>query len=382
MLRPVLRRWLLTAHLWLGLLLGGFFALLGLTGSALVFYPEIDQMLNRELMIKVGAPVHIRYQAVVEQLRRQFPQRRGAWRIEAPRASDQPIFARYLKPEEKDPARFAPLIVAMDPHTLEIINSRYWGDYLMTWIYDLHYTLLLGPVGKQMVSAVGLLSLLIVCIGLLLWLPRGRDKLRKILPRIRSGAVKAIYDLHSLSGAYGALALAMLIVTGVGLATPQWISPLTDSFSRREAPVEPASVVRPDGSVRISADRAIHVALSRFPSAELRWIQPPASATDVYFVRMKQAGEPSDRFPKTYVWIDQFSAEILAVRDPLRVSSADQFFDWLHPLHNGEAFGLAGRWLMLLAGLLPMLLWVTGIVRWRQKSGSCASRHRQRGSGK
>lgn len=33
-------------HLWLGLSLGLLFVLLGLTGSALVFYPEMDGWLN------------------------------------------------------------------------------------------------------------------------------------------------------------------------------------------------------------------------------------------------------------------------------------------------------------------------------------------------
>ena len=43
----------------------------------------------------------------------------------------------------------------------------------------------------------------------------------------------------------------------------------------------------------------------------------------------------------------------------------------MHPLHNGEAFGLAGRLLAFAGGLLPTLLLVTGWLRWRHK---CAAR--------
>jgi len=82
---------------------------------------------------------------------------------------------------------------------------------------------------------------------------------------------------------------------------------------------------------------------------------------------MKQVSEPSDRFPKTFVWIDQFSGKVLGVRDTTKVSSGDAFFDWLHPLHNGEAFGWTGRWLAFFVGLIPAFLWVTGLIRWRQK---------------
>jgi uncharacterized iron-regulated membrane protein len=48
---------------------------------------------------------------------------------------------------------------------------------------------------------------------------------------------------------------------------------------------------------------------------------------------------------------------------------------WLHPLHNGEAFGLAGRVLACVAGLLPLLLMVTGVQRWadRRRAGRARS---------
>lgn len=42
------KRWL-DIHLWLGLILGFFLALFGLTGSILVFYEEIDNLLNASL---------------------------------------------------------------------------------------------------------------------------------------------------------------------------------------------------------------------------------------------------------------------------------------------------------------------------------------------
>lgn len=367
MTRRSLRRQLLAAHLYLGIALGSLFALIGLTGSFLVFYPEIDRTVHPELSIKADKIPELRYQSAFEQLRRHYPQRLGKWRIEAPRSPRQPLFARYLKPEEKDPSRFAPLIVALDPSTLKIIRSSFWGDDPVTWIHDLHYSLLMGPSGKLVVSALGLALLMTLLIGVYLWWPRGRDRLKKSLPKIRDGSVKATYDLHSYSGAYGSLLLTLLVVTGVGLATPQWIAPIFEPFSAREVQPAVASFPPVTTSVRIGADKAIAIAHTRFPEAELRWIEAPASTADAYFLRLKQSGEPSDRFPKTYVWIDQFSGEILAIRDPLQASATDVFFDWLHPLHNGEAFGLAGRSVALILGLLPALLLLTGLIRWRHK---------------
>jgi uncharacterized iron-regulated membrane protein len=58
---------------------------------------------------------------------------------------------------------------------------------------------------------------------------------------------------------------------------------------------------------------------------------------------------------------------VLRQSDATQNSSADTFKAWLHPLHNGEAFGLPGRVLACIAGILPTLLFVTGWLRWRQK---------------
>jgi uncharacterized iron-regulated membrane protein len=85
-------------------------------------------------------------------------------------------------------------------------------------------------------------------------------------------------------------------------------------------------------------------------------------------IRMYRPGEPGFRFPRTRVWIDQYDGRVLASRDGRNRTAGDALLGWLHPLHNGEAFGLAGRLIVLLSGLALTLLFVTGILRWRQKA--------------
>ena len=45
-----LRRRMLFVHRWLGIILGVYFVMLGITGSLLVFAREIDRALNPELL--------------------------------------------------------------------------------------------------------------------------------------------------------------------------------------------------------------------------------------------------------------------------------------------------------------------------------------------
>ena len=361
------RRYLWVVHLYLGVLLGGAFALLGLTGGFLIFYPEIDQFLNPALQVKNQPMNEIKVQRYFDQLHTQFPKRQGVWRLEMPRSSDQVVYARYLKPEEKDPNQFAPLVVAMHPATAEVINARFWGDYAVTWVYNLHYSLLAGKTGTVLVSLLGVVLLLSLSIGFYLWLPRGRHKLLKAVPKIRSGNQKRIYDLHGYTGAYSVCLLILLTVTGMALATPQWFEPIVYKFSDRWIKNDVSVDVPVNEAVRIGADQAIFVGLYLFPGSQLRWIDAPSNLQDPYLLRLKQVGEPSDRFPKTYVWVDPFSGQVLGVRDAMKVSSGDTFFDWLHPLHNAEAFGWIGRWVVFLVAWIPAVLWITGLIRWRQK---------------
>jgi uncharacterized iron-regulated membrane protein len=363
----LMRRYLLKLHLYLALSLGGAFALLGLTGSFLVFYPEIDRGLNPELVNQSAVQSPPTVQAWFDHLHAQFPERKGPWRIEIPRSTDQVVFARYLKPEETDPNVFAPMVVALDPNSGAVLNARMWGDYLVTWVYDLHYSLMMGKSGTVLVSLLGMALLVSVVLGVYLWLPRGKHRFVKAIPKVRTGSKKAIYDMHSYTGAYGAVLLLLMVVTGVGLATPQWVEPVMNLFSVRMEKQTVFSAVPMPGTKRITADQAVSTARVVFPTAKLRWIEAPVKVEDVYVLRLQQPGEPSQRFPKTFVWIDQFSGEVLASRDALKVSSGDVFFDWLHPLHNGEAFGLTGRILAFVSGLLPLALLLTGWIRWRQK---------------
>ena len=70
-----------------------------------------------------------------------------------------------------------------------------------------------------------------------------------------------------------------------------------------------------------------------------------------------------------------YSARPFPLEDPDKAPKANGFLEWLHPLHNGEAFGIAGRIAALLIGILPACLFLTGLVRWRQKRRSSMRQH-------
>ena len=361
------RRWWLNLHLYIGLALGTVFALLGITGSMLVFYPEIDRALNPVLRPTVPLMHAVSVQAVDDKLRRLYPERDGGWRIELPLNPNTPLTARHASSSEREGRSFSPLMVTLDPVTLQPTSRRIWGDYLVTWMYDLHYTLLFDTNGKITVGILGLLMLLSLLSGLWLWWPSASRWRTALKPVLREGSVRRIYDLHALGGAYGAVLLIVLAITGAGLALPeQTRSLLGNLMGVRSAPEVTAYSVS-DDAMRINLDDAVSMAREHFPQAEVRWVDVPGIGEGPISIRLHQPGEPGRRFPKTRLWIDPYSGEILAIRNPADNLAGNTVLDWLHPLHNGEAFGLTGRWIAFVSGFVPLLLLVTGFIRWRQK---------------
>lgn len=358
----------LALHLYVGLFLGGVFSLLGLSGSALVFYLEIDRTLNPETSIRQVASQPPPVQAVLQAITAHYPQRTGPWRIEMPLTANTPFMARYYNPPETRGRMFSPLMLTIDPQTLAVTSSRFWGDYAVTWLFDLHYTLLLEGDGQTAVGVLGLLMAASLLSGLYLWWPSVARFWRAIRPAVRSGTVLRTYDLHVLAGVYGCLVLLVLALTGSALALPNATKRLLVLFSQPSPALQAMKGLVPAGAVVLNLDQAIQVANARFPAAQLRWIETPGEAGKPIALRLHQPGEPGTRFPRTHVWVHPVQGTILQVQDGMHNTGADTFLAWIHPLHNGEAFGLAGRFLACVAGLLPALLFITGWLRWRQKS--------------
>ena len=112
---------------------------------------------------------------------------------------------------------------------------------------------------------------------------------------------------------------------------------------------------------------AVAIADKVFPDGRLHWVLFPSAPNAAYVVGKQSHDEPNRT--KTYrnVGIDQYSGEVLRVQDRGGFSAGEKFIEWLFPLHAGEAFGEIGRPVVLLIGLTPLTLYVSGFLRWRQK---------------
>lgn len=365
-----LRRAVRKAHLWLGLGLGGLFVLLGLTGSILAFYPELDALMHPEIRAEGSAPPD--WDQALITLRTAYPDKQGPWRLEVTGAPGA-LPARYYQPPEREGYAFRPMMVWLSRDGSRIIRRDYWGEYAVTFIYDLHYRLLLGEVGGKVLGWSGFLLLALLLSGIWAWWPRG--SWRKALRFKRNApAQRSLRDWHKLVGLSGALLLIMLTITGIMLELPDESDAALSAigFSVEHGPHVHDTAGSATSAKMILPSQAVQAATIALPGARLAWIETPSALQGVYRMRMQVPTDPSYRFPHSFVWIDGASGQLLAVEDARNAPPGVVVNNWVHPLHDGSAGGTFGRVLVAVLGFFPLALLATGWLRWTRRRGKGA----------
>ena len=354
-------------HLWLGLSVGLLLVLISLSGAAVVFYVELDQALHPQLQQAQAEPD---YQQALATVRALYPDRTGPWRFEATDSAGI-IPVRYYNPAESVGQGFAPLLLWLSADGRTVLRQEFWGQHLMTWLYNLHYQLLLGSTGTVVVGYLGLASLLLLLSGLMAWWPKAGQWRKSLTFKGRSSAIGALYDWHKSLGLLSVLPLLVLTLTGVMLALPESTAAVLQQLpgqKAKTAALSASEVSAPEvepGQQHITLNQALSAAQGAAPEGQLAWIETPALQGPYYKFRVQLPGDPSRRFPHSYIQIDAYSGAVAQLLDIREQGSTERVLNWLHPLHDGSAGGLALRCLWLLFGLSPLLLAWLGIRRYQ-----------------
>ena len=358
-IRTIIRK----IHLYLGLSIGLFFCFLGLTGGLLVFEHEIDESLNQELLVSEkhrGIPDLNQVLMAVSHFNPRF----RAERLEVPR-NDRGVY--LIRGTETVNSEAKPLTIYVNPITLTATGSRVWGEYPMSFIYRLHYTLLMGKQGSAVVGFAGILLLFMVISGVILWWPKKGKWKQAVAVKWKAKRIRVIWDLHRSLGFFFSSIFVVVAISGIYMIFPQYVkplislvSPITDSPSALKS--------NPDaGLLQITPEQVSQIADSVFPGLELKRMYFPKEKEGVYRVikRAKNSAIKSSGYFQ--VWIEQYNGKVLATRSPDEFTAGDHFSALQFPLHNGEALGLPGRLIILASSIMPTVLLISGFLIWRGK---------------
>jgi uncharacterized iron-regulated membrane protein len=375
------RRLLFWLHIWVGLALCLPFALLGLTGSILVYEQPIDDIFA-PVPQATAAGAMASPQAIIDAAAKARASL-SATSLSLPQGAGDPAIVRLTERgarggrEGGGATRGANYQATIDPVSLHVLDLHAGArSGFMAWVHGFHGGLLIG--GRQGRSAIGWMGVGMLALGLsgiVLWWPR-RNRWRGAYG-VKKGARGWLFhrQVHGTAGITAWLLFVVLSFSGTAIAFPQTITAMARTVLFQGAttvppafgPGAPAVRVTPvEGRARVDADRALAVALAAAPRTHPVTMFLPAGREQPYRIFLLPDGAAQGS-PPTTVIVDPYRAEVISLRDPWAGDLGDSFMTWQRPLHTGRGVNAIYRALIFLVGLLPTLFAITGIGMWWTK---------------
>lgn len=365
----------LEIHLWLGLALGFFMAVFGLTGSILVFYSEIKELVDPEVVMVTLPPDHAVYKPlgkIVSAAKSALPQNATNSSITYPRNDEAAFRFRFSNPVSKDITETWEVFV--NPYSAQVTGKMLTArsdevipHTFIDFVFELHYALFLGEdPGYVIVSAIAAFLIISILSGLILWWPLTGKWLNALTIKRKASAERFNFDLHKTVGFYFTIVLIPVLFSGIYMNVPQHVVPVLELFS----PVSYRYWFKSKDSGKkpsITLEEAVKIADRRYPEGRAVRYYIPNNPTATYAICKDKVYDPRSLIHGRCVVIDRYSGAIMDVDDSAIGTAGEVFTNWQWPLHSGQAFGWTGRILVFLSGLACPVLFVTGVIRWLQK---------------
>lgn len=358
----LVRRLNFQIHLWIGIILTLYMILIGVTGSILVFRPELERMcgLKPWQRIQPSEPI-ADIATVVENLRAVYP-RGHIVSVDAPSDNDATFVAVVQAPGR--------IKVACDPTEGRVLGEfptdRNWLDV----VEELHISLLDPRRGQgRMLNGIGAAGLLLLNItGLVIWWPGIRNWKRALKVDFARSWRRINFDLHVAVGFWTILITSIWALSGIYFGWPRQVFLFVNSISPIITARPPAISVTPQDVPPANAAPAPDL---RSLIARARTIDPGTTAGGIAFpysrraplgILMRRRNAPGYEYVDT-VYFNPYDGEYIST---WRYGVNQTLGDWIVwsqvPLHFGTYWGLGVKVVWAAAGLAIPLLAVTGLL--------------------
>lgn len=352
-----IRRVFFNLHLYLGLTAGLFLVLSGLTGSAIVFREEIEAFAHRELMETEVRDKRVSLQTVLDAVKHAYPQDK-LLSVRLPRTPRQTYLLKMNDAHG--------LLVFADPYSGEVLGGHRQEETFIGWVALVHTELLIGERGK---TILGVSALLLICMsitGIILWWPLNGKISRGFRIAWSAPWKKLIFNIHRAVGIYASLFLLIVAVTGTSLVFNKSVAEITNLLTASAPrPVPPLSDRSGAQQIRLSLDDLLHKADTLLP-APTTWVSFPQTPEAPLIVRKKMPEEfhPNGR---SFIYLDQYTGELLLIENASTAPVGTRIYNIFYPIHIGIMGGLPTRVLQVMIGFLPLVLFTTGYIMWRNR---------------
>ena len=363
-------------HSWLGLINGLWLLLLGISGSLLVYYHEIDRFINKDQLTVAPQNYTLPIDSLINIVKQRIPNSRGTNILHFPNSStDTYEFRVYIQDGSKDMIHWWETYnIDINPHTGQIVREGYYRDIkvsFMNWLFNFHWSLHLGPIGELIIAIAGILLFINVITGLIVY----KKYIIKVF--LFKAPIKwtnwriASSGLHRYVGVWALFFNILIFYSGVQMNWSAfkpnvWKPPVVISHSDNK--------YYPIDSLQLKVQKI-------YPGFVTHYLYVP-------FVKRRYGKEVDEvisfqgYIPGTPLLVpesaskidfDPYTGEIIKainINEMLATLNYwDQFNDVVYSFHVGSFARSVSRVLYVFVGLTPAILSITGFMLWwRRKS--------------
>ena len=316
-----MRRWVFKVHLWVGALAGGFFVVLGITGSILAFEQPLDHVLTAKLSYISLSPRDLPLSRILRSVQASFP----SDGIAAVTFAASPNLAWQVALPSG--------IAYVNPHTGQVLGLRLRGQTFLGFARRLHVSLASGNIGRRTIRWSNLATLLLLISGLGLWWRDGRIRLHAF-----NGTRRFWSDLHQ---AIGVLFSALLLIasgTGAFISFEGPVNQVIRAFKGSDQ-IMPSPLLLPQperGTPLTEPDQALTIAEALLPKDIPSRMQMPAYGGTYKISMIEHRFMRSD--VERVVTLDPYSGNVLFVSSASDLSFGQRLFAANEAVHTGSRF--------------------------------------------
>jgi uncharacterized iron-regulated membrane protein len=337
------------AHTWVGLVAGLIIAIVSLTGSVIVFRNDIEQS-------KLPKDTNTSKTASLDDVALQVAQSHPGVRIRRVRFPEHAGDPYVLQVDDAGTTRR----LVSEASTGRIVGKLESG--WVEWTIDLHRNLLSGKTGRNAVGVVGVVLFTLAASGMFLWLSGARKWKAWISVRPQGGSRRFHFELHRAAGLWSYALLSLVAFSGIWLAYPDQLRSALQSLTGQPATIKAPKVAKSEAPVIRPLSEYLRVGTAAMADGVPTELRLPDGEKGPVDLRLWRSGDLSQT--GNHVYIEPSTGRVLAVSRIADQPLATRISASFSPLHYGEFGGLPIKIVWGLLGLMPSVLFVTGLMTW------------------
>jgi uncharacterized iron-regulated membrane protein len=263
------------------------------------------------------------------------------------------MFMRHEKP-------FEDALFLVDPYSGKVNPPRRVLDFTTGKIEHLHINLIMEAKGLIANGIFSFFAVFMLLSGLWLWWPStvGQLKLRLKVKR-KASLPRLLRDLHNVMGIYLYAILFVTTATAVFMAyNGSTKDGLEKALDGQNAPPKPITV-KPAGQ-RLPDDELMKYVHAALPDAQFVYLLRPMKPDAPFVVHFESKGF----WREGVLNLDPYTGRTISIENDSTASRGHKTMAIMEELHVGLYGGLWSKILYTIAGLMPLGLFISGLLMW------------------